>query len=76
MVKLFRLKYKNRFIRVVCDEDHRVKNKIIILHFSVKALLAPHVWIVIVISLMNKISNLFRYLKLFWKKEHELEDAE
>ena len=43
MIKLFRPKYKNRFTRVVCDEGYRVKNKIIISHFSVKALLAPHV---------------------------------
>jgi len=43
MIKLFRLKYKNRFTHVVCDENYRVKNKVTILYFSVKALLAPHV---------------------------------
>ena len=43
IIKLFRPKYKNRFTRVVYDEDHQVKNKVTISHFSVKALLAPYV---------------------------------
>ena len=43
VVKLFCLKYKDCFIRVVYDEGYRVKNKVIISYFSVKALLASHV---------------------------------
>ena len=74
MIKLFRPKYKNRFTRVVYDEDHRVKNKVIISHFSVKALLAPHVQIITATLLINKTSNLLKYLELFWKKEYKLEN--